>query len=270
MKYGYLVLIITVFAYTLFSQNIELTGDKNFLQITGSFEIEEITSRKVENEEYDILKIPGCVNTGIYGEAELPVYTKLVSLPETGNFKVINLKYEFEEIDIEDKIIPFGWQDNENFTYNYYQRDLWLPEDIITISKPNIMRSVRFSQITIVAVQYNPLLNKIRVLKDINIEFEIDFTKTENPLKKTISSKSFCNLVEKNIYGAEPERNSGEGQYLFIVPDNYASTLQPLKRWKEKLGYKTKIAPLSETGSTNDEIKDYLQDAYDNWETPPE
>ncbi|MCK4311441.1 MAG: T9SS type A sorting domain-containing protein [Candidatus Cloacimonetes bacterium] len=270
MKYGYLILIITVFAFPLFSQNIELTGDKNFLQITGNFEIEKISSKYISNKKYSQIKISECINTGKYGEAELPVYTKFVSLPETGNFKVINLKYEFEEIDIDKKIIPFGWQDNQNFTENYYQRNQWLPEDIVTISKPNIMRGIRFSQITITAIQYNPFLNKIRVLKDIDFEFEIDFTKTENPLKKTISSKLFYNLVEKNIYGAEPERSSEEGQYLFIVPDNYESTLQPLKRWKEKLGYKTRIATISETGSTNDEIKDYLQDAYDNWETPPE
>ncbi|MCK4655175.1 MAG: hypothetical protein KAU01_12105, partial [Candidatus Cloacimonetes bacterium] len=270
MKFVYLIIIITLFVFPLFSQNVQLNGDKNFLQITGSFEIEKISSKYIINEEYNQLEISDCVNSGRPEEAELPVYTKFVSLPETGNFKVINSQYEFEETDIDKKIIPFGWQDNQNFTENYYQRDQWLPEDIVTISKPNIMRGVRFSQITIAAVQYNPALNKIRILKNINFEFTVDHSITDNPLTKSTSHKAFTKLAQIKIYGTTPVRDSEEGQYLFISPDNISTTLEPLLRWKEKLGYKTKLATLSETGSTNDAIKDYLQDAYDNWETPPE
>ncbi len=252
------------------AESIELTGDKSNLKINGSFEIEEITSRKAGNEKYNILQIPGCVNTGIYGEAELPAYTKLISLPETGNFKVSEIKYEFEEIDIKEKIIPFGWQDDENTGNDFYLKDKWFPQEIVTISRPNIMRGNRFTQITVAAVQYNPFQNKLRILKDIDIKFNIDYLQNENPLTKTRRSNSFTNIVEKNIYGAEVLRNTDGGQYLFICPDDIAAILQPLLRWKEKLGYKTRIASISETGSTNDEIKSYLQNAYDNWETPPE
>ncbi len=264
------ILLILICTFPIFSHSIEMSGDKNFLQITGSFEIEKISSKYINNEKYNQIKISECINTGKYNEAELPVYTKLVSLPETGNFKVSELKYEFEEKDVDKKVIPFGWQDGKDINSDIYNRNEWMPSDIVTIGKPNIMRGNRFSQITVAAVQYNPFRNKIRVLKNINLEFEIDHTKTDNPLKKAISSKSFYDLLEKNIYGAEPERNSGSGQYLFICPDDIALDLAPLLRWKEKLGYNARIAVISETGSTNNEIKDYLQNAYDNWEIPPE
>ncbi|MDA3814209.1 MAG: C25 family cysteine peptidase [Candidatus Cloacimonetes bacterium] len=46
--------------------------------------------------------------------------------------------------------------------------------------------------------------------------------------------------------------------------------MQPLLRWKEKLGFKTKLVLLDDIGTTADEIKIYLQNAYDNWDTPPE
>ena len=263
-------LLIVLSIIYLNAESIELTGDRSNLKINGSFEIEEITPRKVGNEKYNILHIPGCVNTGIYGEAELPVYTKLVSLQKTGNFKVSKIKYDVEEIDLEKKLIPFGWQDNKNTDNEFYLRDKWFPQDIVTISRPNIMRGNRFAQITVAAVQYNPIQNKIRVLKNMDIEFDIDHSKNENPLTKTRHSNSFANIVEKNIYGAEVLRNADGGQYLFICPDDVAAILQPLFRWKERLGYKTRVATISETGSTNDEIKSYLQNAYDNWETPPE
>ncbi|MDO9578331.1 MAG: C25 family peptidase propeptide domain-containing protein, partial [Candidatus Cloacimonadales bacterium] len=157
MKAGIFAILFIFLVITLLTAgSIELTGEKNNLKINCDFEIEKITSKKIDNEDYDILSVSECVNTGIIGEAELPVYTKLVSLPETGNLKVTEIKYDVEEIDLEKKLIPFGWQDNENTENEFYLRDKWFPQDIVSISKPNIMRGNRFTQITVAAVQYNP------------------------------------------------------------------------------------------------------------------
>ncbi|MCK4312879.1 MAG: hypothetical protein KAW88_09110, partial [Candidatus Cloacimonetes bacterium] len=65
------------------AESIELTGDKSTIKINGSFEIKKISSEIVENKNYKQIKISGCHNSGRIGEVELPVYAKLVSLPET-------------------------------------------------------------------------------------------------------------------------------------------------------------------------------------------
>ncbi|HPR18765.1 MAG TPA: C25 family cysteine peptidase, partial [Candidatus Cloacimonadota bacterium] len=49
-----------------------------------------------------------------------------------------------------------------------------------------------------------------------------------------------------------------------------ANDLNQFIRSKEKLGFKTKLVLLSETGSNTTSIKNYIQNAYDNWENPPE
>ena len=46
--------------------------------------------------------------------------------------------------------------------------------------------------------------------------------------------------------------------------------MQPLLRWKEKLGFQTKLVFIDDIGTTANDIKDYLQNAYDTWENPPE
>ncbi len=272
MKYKIFTILFLLLATSLFAKEIEISSDKNILQLTGSFTINNFISRKVKGVEYTQLEIPNCSKGGKIGEAELPVYSKLVTLPETGNYVPKNLKYDFNEIILNKNIVFVGWEDNRQVKNDYYNKNEWFPKEIVTISKPCIMRGYRFSQISISAVQYNPAMNKLRILRDINAEFEIDYSQDENIIKKRrkLPSQSFTKIAEENIYGIEQPKSNEKGSYLFIAPDNCVTTLQPLLRWKGKLGYKIKLATISETGSTNDSIRDYLQNAYDTWEIPPE
>jgi len=263
------IILILICTFPIFIHSIEIGGDKFSLNFQGDFELKQLNTKIIGNSEYYRLQIEECRNTGRIDEAELPVYTKLVSLPPTGNFSIIGLQYDYEVIDIDKKIIPFGRQE-ENTAFEFYEKNFWFPSEIVSVSDPVIMRGNRFVQITIAAAQYNPASDQIRILKDINFDFDIDYQKTENPLTKTVTSSSFANIVEKNVYRAEALRNTDGGQYLIIAPDGTEAMLEPLLRWKEKLGFKTRLATISETGSTADAIKAYIQNAYDNWETPPE
>ena len=261
------ILLILICTFPIFIHSIEISGDEFSLNFQGDFEFKKLNIKTIGNSDYCQLQIEDCRNTGRIGEAELPVYTELVSLPPTGNFSITGLKYEYEVIDIDKNIIPFGMQEENT---EFYEKNSWFPSEIVSVGKPVIMRGNRFVQITIAAVQYNPASDQIRILKDIDFNFEIDYEKTENPLTKNVASRSFANIVEKNVYGAEALRSTDGGQYLIIAPNGTEAMLEPLLRWKEQLGFKTKLATISETGSSADAIKAYIQNAYDNWETPPE
>ena len=69
-------------------------------------------------------------------------------------------------------------------------------------------------------------------------------------------------------------RNEGDNQWpslLIIAPDgdNIQALMTPLMNWKKMKGYKVFYHTLSETGYSNIEIKSFIQNAYDNWEYPP-
>jgi len=113
-------------------------------------------------------------------------------------------------------------------------------------------------------------LNIIRLVKDIQFKFEIDQSNFRNPLIKEYTSSSFDKIASDRILGAKHQTRSTGGEYLFIAPNSVESILQPLLRWKEKLGFKTKLAFLEDIGTTAEDVKAYLQNAYDNWEYPPE
>ncbi len=59
-------------------------------------------------------------------------------------------------------------------------------------------------------------------------------------------------------------------RYLIITHDNFYDAILPLAQWKHKKGMKTKIVRLSEIGNTAPQIRDYIVNAYNNWQVKPE
>ena len=271
MKYRITTALILLSA-VMSASNIRISGADSEFRINGDMTIENTSVKLVGTSEYLRIEAEGKGITGEEGLPELPVHTQLIALPATGNLKVQSFTYDFEITELSQKIVPCGWEDNIEPDNEFYSRNQWYPGDIVTIAKPSIMRGNRFTQVAMNVVQYNPVLNKIRTLKDIDLQLEVDYSKTENPLLRTDqkTSESISKLIESQIYGSSPARNQQKGSYLIIAPDGLDATLNYLARWKEKLGYKTKIATLSETGSTNTQIDNYIQNAYDTWEVPPE
>ncbi len=57
---------------------------------------------------------------------------------------------------------------------------------------------------------------------------------------------------------------------LIITPNSFYNAVLPLADWKEKKGYRVTIARLAETGNTPSAIKNYIANAYHNWNPPLE
>ncbi len=264
MRKNFLILALFVLLAQLLS--LEFSEINNTFQVIGSFEVEEIKVEQTDENSYNRIIISDCKNGIISDVFELPVFTRLVSLPNTGNYRYLNIEYDYDEIVLSHKIVPVDFSEQDYL----YTVDEWFPKDIVTIAKPAIMRGNRFTQVSISPIQYNPKHNIVRVLKDIEIDFDIDHTDNRNPLTREIDSSYFSKIATEKILGSRSRTSSAGGEYLFIAPSGIENILQPLLRWKEKLGYKTKLVLIDDIGTTADEIKDYLHNAYDTWEDPPE
>jgi len=259
-----LVVLLVILLCQLNSIELSISGTS--LNITGNFEVNEVKSEQIDNLIFDIITINECTNSLVENTFQLPVYSQLVSLPDHGNFSDTKLTYNYEKIILDNKIIPVESADSSPM----YNSDEWFPKKIVTVAKPSVMRGQRFTQISISPIQYNPQKNILRVLKDIEAEFEIDMSDDRNPLNKKIPTSHFSKLSNKKIFGTETRNTTDNGCYLFVAQSSVVDILQPLIRWKEKLGYKTELAIIEDIGSTAEEIKSYIQNAYDSWEYPPE
>ncbi|UCC11510.1 MAG: hypothetical protein JSW02_09175, partial [candidate division WOR-3 bacterium] len=59
-------------------------------------------------------------------------------------------------------------------------------------------------------------------------------------------------------------------RYLIISYDAFYDAIEPLAEWKHKKGMMTKHVKLSDVGTSADQIKNYVANAYNTWQTPPE
>lgn len=61
-----------------------------------------------------------------------------------------------------------------------------------------------------------------------------------------------------------------QGSYLMVVAPPYETAIEPLVEWKTMKGYEVVTVSTAETGTGADDIKSYIQNAYDNWNNPPQ
>ncbi|MEO0098089.1 MAG: C25 family cysteine peptidase [candidate division WOR-3 bacterium] len=59
-------------------------------------------------------------------------------------------------------------------------------------------------------------------------------------------------------------------RYLIITHDNFYNVVQDLAQWKNQKGMKCKVVRLSEIGNSASAIRNYVINAYNNWDPKPE
>ncbi|MFO7896590.1 MAG: C25 family cysteine peptidase [Candidatus Cloacimonadales bacterium] len=266
-----ILLVSLLMVFSILSAELQISGERGNFRISADLALQQEIVQRGE-ERYIRLSAAETTLSGAVGEALLPVFTQLLALPSTGNYQIANLQYETEIITLPYKLLAAG--ETDDFATEYFQKNEAYPNKIAQVNKPAIMRGVRFSQIVINPVHYNPQQNKLELYKNISFDLVLNGADQRNHLasQKNLGVTGFKNIFASEIYGWQPERNLEEvpSLYLFIAPDSVVEELEPLAAWKRELGFATKIAALSETGESNEEIKAYLQNAYDNWEVAPE
>ncbi|MCF7912283.1 MAG: T9SS type A sorting domain-containing protein [Candidatus Cloacimonetes bacterium] len=203
-------------------------------------------------------------------EQELPVYSRLVAIPAEGNVT-------FEILATE--------QETRKLVLNYESESAG---EIVRIGEPVIMRDVRLVAVTFCPFQYNAEQGELNIYNDINVEISVSGSGGIN--SKTVirkSSRAFENLYQSVIlnksdqgwsgYAGNAETGGRRDEYqkpslLIIYPDypGMSANLEYLKDWKEQKGFEVNMLNTGDIGNTNIAIKAYLQNAYDNWDNPPE
>ena len=59
-----------------------------------------------------------------------------------------------------------------------------------------------------------------------------------------------------------------QANYLIIANDNFVEEVAPLAEWKRMKGLTTKIVKISDVGTTDTALRNYISNAYHNWKQP--
>ncbi|MCK4510619.1 hypothetical protein KAW64_02720, partial [bacterium] len=228
------------------------------------------------------LAIPGARNLSSPGMPDLPVLSYLLAIPAYGDV-------ELEIAVLEERVLagydiaaarPFELEGREPMEAvpdaSVYATDAFYPADVAAVGEPGVFRDLRLVSVRVNPVRYNPVTRELSVVERLTLRLSSTGEQGANPQRITRDLRS---AAFEPIYAAVvdnfdqlPRAEVQRGSYLVITVDDYAAAMGPFVEWKRQRGIETELVTLSQIGAspTNQDIKDYIQNAYDTWPNPPD
>lgn len=298
MKYLFLCLMVCLISLNLNSDWVELTArdiDNYFYNQSGTidnivfdFSLPGYQTEKIDESDEEYLKIsyPEVGELIEVGKPALPIFTTMLAIAEQGEVEVEILS--IEEKTIEDILIYPQQElqiDSEPASgdfvidHDYYKHGGMYPEERVVIGEPAIMRGVRVVNLAVQPFRYEAESRRLHIIENISLRVTTSGSGGVNALTQRSAerkaSRSFQTMYESTILNHESINTRQEfhrPNYLVIHPANIQveGVLNMWADWKREKGFRVVMASLSETGSSVSQIKNFIQNAYDYWEHPPE
>lgn len=256
------------------------------LSFSATLNISEFALTRVETPVgyFTRLDVPAFTKRYDDGRPAIPLFSKLIEMPEGATASVKILSYEVAEFDLNslgfsDRIVPSqpSWSKStspENIIYyydaSYYNLDRFSENELISIVPGGEMRGVSFASILIDPMSYNPVTQKLEIYQ--NITFEVSFSvpdyqgycdKKDNyysPLHTGFYHElpNFSAPQTKDVITEYPVK------YVIVSDRIFEATLQPFIQWKTEKGFTVVEAytDMPSVGTTTTSIKAYLQGLY--------
>jgi len=264
--------------------------DENSIEI--NLELDDFKFEKLDTEYgyFTSVSIDGFSYILNEGQAKLPCIRRLIEIPFGSNYeiKIKSLIWDegsLQEFGMPERIIPSqqsiekipSSQNEFLIDEDYYNINSFLPADNIEIADSGNIRSRNFFLIEICPVKYKPINGQLRLLRSCELVISLentDLDKTYENIERYSSSayeKVFGELFENyGFYEKGLLKREQEGM-LFIVYDSFTDEIQDLVDLKDDMGYDTTVTKTSDIpgGPSKENIKAYIQDAYDTWTIPP-
>ncbi|MCF7920402.1 MAG: T9SS type A sorting domain-containing protein [Candidatus Cloacimonetes bacterium] len=218
------------------------------------------------------------------GMPDLPVFTRLIAVPDQGEVSLTVTSSDFETISNiivypQEELLTESEPIRDTYIRDeaYYSQGGIFPAQIAAVGEPAIMRDLRLVKVTFYPFRYDASKRELQVYHNISVEVITSGRGGVNTLENhKAPSRAFVNIYESSVLNyAEVAATRDEFQrpaILFIYPNNndVATNLNYLVDWKDKKGFDVTAAHTGTTGTTTTSIKNYIQDAYDDWTNPPE
>ena len=259
-----------------------VSGEQNLLI---NYSISELTIESIKNSFGDFYKIsiPGHNPTSDPGKPELPVFSRLITVPENNNIvirisEIKSQKISPSKADFKGVLYPKQVDATKDvqkqgtgfiIDKTLYSRRGIINSDTVRVEFLGKVRNRQLATIYISPVRYNPYKNELEVITSLKVEVTFD------PVKETASSPSktesalFNQSLDKGVLNYNPEDvitgYSDQPVKMIILTDTaFRKLLDPFIRWKTQKGYKvtTLYKGKGLAGNTFTEIKDTLTRIY--------
>ena len=228
--------------------------------------------------EYDFLSTSMEGQMRLIGAPDLPTTSTLLAVPDTGELQTeisytsvrvetnVNLA-PFQPVQLEAQNSPEGFAIDQDI----YSQNAWFPQSPVILHERIQMRDLTLVTVEVSPFQYNPVTKELRIYEglEVDVNHSEPLLAPERPISRFFEPL-YENLVPNSVLVLEP--NYQIPSILFIHTENTTVTtvLQALLDWRHEKGFEVHSASTLQTGTSNSSIKNYIQNAYDNWINPPE
>ncbi len=281
-----LILMVLLGLFTFaFAEVVTVGAGRNEVTVLSSDEMQTVirysvgrfnqTPVRIEGETYYHLTIEREGLTYEKGAPQLPHIANSIIIPDYAKMEVRVVESEYVEYDM--KVAPskghlYRDVNPADVPYTFsevYQQDQFYPADIASLGKPYIMRDFRGIVVSAYPMQYNPVTETLRVYTDLVLEVNnvgMDDVNVKHHREDSIS-RGFLPVYQSRFINFEQRRDryqilDEEGRLIVITYDAFEDAMQPYVEWKRQKGMVTDIYPLSDVGSTANQIKDFISDEY--------
>ena len=234
---------------------------------------ELVTMDRGNGESRIWLNMPGSILDFESDGPALPVITKMIAVPDGYRVeaRVISSHesiYECDEFMARDDI-------------ERHARNIQAPQ-AVEVGEPGWMRWLRIAPVTIRPARYDWGENHVAAADRVVVEFDFipDGTASNHiPDIERYWSQDFESFFNSMLLNPEKGPNSlpgglvvRRGSYVIITDEalgNYQGTID-FAAWKRRKGFDAIIAQIYHDGMSAEELKEWIQNAYDTWERPPE
>ena len=258
------------------------------VEISFSVNNYSIVETTVDGEQMKTIAMPGVLLQGQEGAPNLPAYSKYIAVPQGATVKVNLRKYRTEKseniliapsprIPLDTDIGPLQYQKNESI----YNTNALYPEKMIQLSELKKIRGMDVVLLSISPFQYNPVTKELIINRDIELEIVFEGGNGhfgEDRLRsrwwEPIIRDAVLNEASIPAISKKPENRSSDDEYEYIIitPDDedFQAWADTIRQFRIKQGITTNVVTTAEIGgNTTAAIEAYVNDAYNNWETPP-
>ena len=222
------------------------------------------------------------------GKPELPVLRQEVEIPFGAQVSLELLSAEYIEASLGELGLgtiyplqaPLSKQKGEEappFTLDgeAYSQAGFAPASPLQAGEPYIVRGHRLLMLEIWPVAYDPVAGRLRLYSQLTFRLKLegaDLTLTRQTAQRYASPEFERSLDERvlNFNLGLEQAEVDEVGYLIITADDFYDAILPLAALRTSRGFDVTVTRLSELpGSSKEEIKAYIQEAYDTWALPP-
>jgi hypothetical protein len=241
--------------------------------------MEEFT---LSGTRFSSVAIPGGALEGEVGAPGIPSFTRLVAIPDNAAVTVTTLSEDVQELP-GITLMPIqaeeGSSDAGEFAFNpsAYTQVGYGASPLTAAGAPALCGNLRVVPLTFRPVQFDPAGQTLRVSSRLRVQIRfaghdpVNARNAHSDIIPTSFDQIYRRLVV-NYQGPQQGQRVANGTWLLICPNDafVINKLQPLMTWRQRKGMAVRLATLAETGGTADQVKAYIQNAYDTWPIPPE